>query len=87
MGSLEISPEAQQEISPEGHKFRSLKSVKFHVEPPAGGYATRGGRGGGRGGGGGRGKGAGGFQPRGRQAAPLISGMSDMLGIFSSTNT
>ena len=60
--------------------LKSLKSVKFHVEPPAGGYATRGGRGGGRGGGGGRGKGAGGFQPRGRQAAPLISGMSDMLG-------
>ena len=56
--------------------LESLKSVKFHVEPPAGGYTARKG-GGGRGSGGGRGKGGG----RGiRQAAPLISGMSDMLG-------
>ena len=63
-------------------ELKSLKGVKFHVEPPAGGYTQRGGGGGGRGKGyGGRGKGNGGRGSYGqRQAAPLISGMSDMLG-------
>ena len=63
-------------------ELKSLKGVKFHVEPPAGGYTQRGGGGGGRGKGyGGRGKGNGGRGSYGqRQAAPLISGMNDMLG-------
>ncbi|MAT60716.1 MAG: hypothetical protein CMH41_03515, partial [Micrococcales bacterium] len=54
----------------------SLKSVKFHVEPPAGGYNSQGG---GRGRGSGRdGRGRGrGF---GRQATPVLTGISDMLG-------
>ena len=62
-------------------ELKSLKSVKFHVEPPAGGYNRTDGRGGK-----GKGKGAGGRGQNGgrggapRQATPVITSVSQMLG-------
>ena len=66
----------------ENPTLTSLKSVKFHVEPPAGGYTTRPGGGrGGRGGDGGRGGGnRNGGRGAIRQATPIVSGIQDMLG-------